>query len=124
MVICFLGLELIFLTTCNFGWTVNLTAERLISVQKESYNSVLAIAFGMLHVFRLTSSLYHLVLLGIHRVYAILYPIHFRRQTAKAKSAYVGILIVWFGAIIAAVAPGKTLPNGTYVVTSYPLIVH
>jgi len=62
---------------------------------------------GGFYVPRTTSSLYHLLLLGFQRFYAIKWPLKYKRQ--GFGSTFSAIMFVWAIAFAASLAPGKFL---------------
>ena len=91
----------------NLSKTVRYTAEEVNSAEKSSEGSPAAIVGGTFYLLGFSSSLYHLVLLSGHQVYAVAFPIRYRLRSAC--STYVGLVVVWILAITASTFPRKFL---------------
>ena len=83
---------------------MNSTIGEIESQVKLSRNSFVANANGIFYFLAYMSSLYHLLLLSLSRLYAIKWPFKYRELTNK--TVYYGIGIVWVLAAIVASAPG------------------
>jgi len=59
----------------------------------------------MFYLLGFSSSLYHLVLLGQQRIYAINWPIRYKMQ--EVKSVHKGIGVVWVLSLLSATTPGE-----------------
>ncbi|CAK8694169.1 unnamed protein product [Clavelina lepadiformis] len=77
----------------NFSWSMNMTPLELDRKQLSLLGSPLAITAGILIVFGLTSSMYHLAFMALERFYAIALPFKYKWQ--RKRSVYFGIAIIW-----------------------------
>ena len=64
---------------------------------------------GALLIFSFSSSLYHLILFGIQRLSAIIWP--WKYQQSSFKSVYISLIFVWLAAGFTAAIPGKLILN-------------
>ena len=60
---------------------------------------------GVLNILAFVSSLYHLLLLGLQRIYAVTYPLDYRNRTMKPVYASIGV--AWLIALAVAFVPSK-----------------
>jgi len=95
---------IIFVALPNFAWTLNSTFAQINTESIAARNSGQAIAGGFFYFLSFTSSLYHLLLLGGMRLYAIKWPHRYRLLTFK--TTYIAIGIVWGCAAVIASMPG------------------
>ena len=70
---------------------------------------------GFLNTLAFVSSLYHLLLLGMQRIYAVKCPLKFRHR--NMKPVYAWISVVWLIAILIALAPSKYTVNNLLICT-------
>jgi len=89
----------------NLSKTVHYTAQELDWEETSSEGSPAAIIGGIFYLLGFSSSLYHLVLLSGHQVYAIAFPIRYRLRTVR--STFIGLAVVWIFAITASTFPRK-----------------
>ena len=61
--------------------------------------------YGVITLVAFTASIYHLLLLGAQRIYAVKWPLQFR--TSSMKPVYGMIAMVWIIALVIASTPGK-----------------
>ena len=93
----------------NYNWSMRLTVKQLDSAQLASRNSVEAFFGSFLYLLSYTSSIYHLLFIGIQRIYAIRKPLLYRQQT-KA-TVYCWLLFVWIFSLTSASITGVTYLN-------------
>ena len=67
-------------------------------------NTPQSIAGSFFYLLGYTASVYHLLLMGIMRLYAIRWP--YRYNQLSTRSIYVGVGIAWSLAIVMATIPG------------------
>ncbi|XP_076816606.1 CUB and sushi domain-containing protein 3-like [Clavelina lepadiformis] len=94
------ALQILVVMVYNFNWSMNLTPIELDAKQYALRGSAQAYAGGILLVFGVTSSLYHLLYMGVERVYAIAMPLQYKYQSKT--SLYLGLLLVWVLSIVTA----------------------
>ena len=83
----------------NFIWAINSTFNELMMEFLRIRGSAMA-NFGAIFVaFGYTSSVYHLMLMGIERLYAILRPMSYRMQGRQFVVA--GIILMWILSVVA-----------------------
>ena len=92
----------------NLSETVDYTAHELDLAEAESEGSPSAIIGGIFYLLGFSSSLYHLVFLSAHRVYAIALPIHYHLKRSN-RSVYIGLAVVWLMAIVVSTFPRKLI---------------
>ncbi|XP_076809339.1 uncharacterized protein LOC143452310 [Clavelina lepadiformis] len=72
--------------------------------EKQQHIKTVYIATGsVIMIFCITSSLFHLILLGLQRFYAIQLP--FRYRTQSKRQVVVGLIVIWILAFLYAMAP-------------------
>ena len=101
----FLGIQLLAFIPYNFSWTMNLTFEEL-TIQTYNFRGTALPNFGVIFItFGYTSSVYHLMYIGMQRMYAITKPISYRLQD-KLK-VIAALLIVWILSLISSTTTCK-----------------
>ena len=99
------GIQLLVFIPYNFSWAINSTFNELIREFLNIRGSPIA-NFGAIFVaFGYTSSVYHLMLMGIERLYAISKPMSYRMQ--ERQFVVVGIILMWILSIVACSVFGK-----------------
>ncbi|XP_076818107.1 uncharacterized protein LOC143463502 [Clavelina lepadiformis] len=113
------GVQILVVLVYNFSWSMNLTPIELDQQQLLLQGSAQAYVGGILLLFSLTSSLYHLLYMGGERIYAITKPLQYKWQSNT--SLYAGLVLVWIVSIITATIfawfPGKFI--FTYMTTTF-----
>ncbi|XP_076821161.1 complement receptor type 2-like [Clavelina lepadiformis] len=100
---CLTGIQILVVVSYNFSWTMNSNPEELNQQHSTLRGSPQAYVGGILFVFTVTSSLFHLVYMGGERLYAIAKPIRYKWQ--KKTSVYVGLGVVWILSLLSATVP-------------------
>ncbi|CAK8679905.1 unnamed protein product [Clavelina lepadiformis] len=113
------GVQILVVMVYNFSWSMNLTPIELDQQQLVLQGSAQAYVGGILLLFSLTSSLYHLLYIGGERVYAITKPLKYRWHGKSAT--YYGLSLVWIFSVVTASVfawfPGKFI--FTYMTTTF-----
>ena len=105
----FSGIQLLVIVVYNYNWSMRLTVKELDSAQLATRNSVEAFFGSFLYLLGYTSSIYHLLFIGMQRIYAIRKPLLYRQQT-KA-TVYYWLLLVWMFSLTTASITGETYLN-------------
>jgi len=99
------GFQPLIVSLYNLSWTLQSTVREIDKIQLSLRGSPQATIGGMFYLLGFSSSLYHLVLLGQQRIYAINWPIRYKMQAVK--SVYKGIGVVWILSLLSATTPGE-----------------
>ena len=105
---CFLnlsGVHLLVLIPYNFSWTIDLSFSELTQEKLRIRGSATASFIVAFIFFGYTSSIYHLMFMGIERFYAIVKPMSYRMQ--QKQSVIVGLFVVWIFSIASCSVPRK-----------------
>ncbi|XP_076803141.1 uncharacterized protein LOC143447091 [Clavelina lepadiformis] len=97
------GIQILVVIVYNFSWSMKLTAKELNMEQLALRGTVRAYAGGILYFFGFTASLYHLIFIGLQRLYAIAKPINYKWQTDKP--VFIGLAIVWCLSLMTSTIP-------------------
>ncbi|CAK8676838.1 unnamed protein product [Clavelina lepadiformis] len=97
------GVLILVITTHNFDWTIRSTATELNIKQIKLQGTAVASFGGWFYLFMFTSSLYHLLFIGLQRLYAIARPILYKLQ--GKRTVLYGLGIVWVFAALTASIP-------------------
>ena len=88
----------------NFQWATTSTGKEMMMTISASHDSASSIIPALFNLFTFTSSLYHLLYMGMQRLHAVAWPISYKFQT-KA-SVYQGLAAIWILAAVASSLPG------------------
>ncbi|CAK8676845.1 unnamed protein product [Clavelina lepadiformis] len=97
------GVQLFGISVYNYFITINSSVEEVVERQRSLHGTPQAIAAGSFLLFNLTSSIYHLALLGCQRLIAIKMPIQYK--LLRKRTMYYVLGVVWVLAIISASMP-------------------
>ena len=89
----------------NFFWITNSTGNEIKDLTLSLQGSSGSIASGILNVFTYTSSLYHLLYMGLQRLKAISQPLDYKLQSNK--TVYYGLTGIWILSALSATLPSK-----------------
>lgn len=96
---------LVFLPYC-FNWTIHSTFNELRDEVFRLRGSLMADFSMTFIIFTYSSSLHHLMFIGIERIYAIIQPFKYRMQTKS--TIMVSLLVVWLSSLITSTIPRKS----------------
>ena len=89
----------------NFSWVINFTFKEIAAeIPLNRPGTALANFVAVSYMFGYTSSLYHLIYMGIQRLYAVWKPIDYSLQSHK--TVYISLACVWIVAIFSASSTG------------------
>jgi len=91
----------------NFEWVTKSTGEEVMMKITTSQGAASSVIPAIFNLFTFTSSLYHLLYMGMQRLHAVAWPINYKFQS-KA-SLYQGLAVVWILAAVSASLPGEGL---------------
>lgn len=91
----------------NFSWSITSTAQQIDNFELVSQSSWWSVLAGAILIFGFTSSVYHLFLLSLLRLYAVKFPIKYKFLTHRA--VLYSLMLVWLAAVIASTLPSKLL---------------
>ena len=97
----------------NFRSNIELTIEEIVTTEIQKRGTSVANFGAMLYLFGFTSSMYHLLFIGIQRFYAIWKPFEYRMQSDSA--VFCGLALVWVLAIVSATVPSEYYNPNTSV---------
>ena len=97
------GVQLLIFVPYNFSWTINLTMEELFSEVLKMRGTTWPSFCMTFIIFGYTSSIYHLMYIGMERLYAIMKPLSYRMQTKRA--VILGLSLIWILSLISSTVP-------------------
>ena len=97
------GVQLLIFVPYNFSWTINLTMEELLSEVLKIRGTTWASFCMTFIIFGYTNSIYHLMYIGMERLYAIIKPLSYKMQTKG--TVILGLGLIWILSLISSTVP-------------------
>ena len=108
------GIQLMVVVIYNYQWVTSSTGHEVVTKITTSQRAASSIIPAILNLFTFTSSLYHLLYMGIQRLHAVAWPINYKFQS-KA-SVYQSLAAVWILAALSASLPGENTMEKSFAV--------